>query len=197
MTKFVYISADYDEYNGDRDVVEMITRWGADNLHKVNFIDMAQVRSGSVSEGSDCRICDLKAEFNRQINRSSAVIFVVGDKTGSRVAGNRCERNCKEQYECECVPYKKRQLQPCKVGVTIEPTDDIGNINQYSYLQHEFEQAEKKEKKIIIFYNSMRKESDWLPSYMRGYEDVAEPFWIRTEYGKKGNYEVLKEKLGF
>lgn len=88
MSKQVYISADYAEYDGDRDVVEELNKWGCDNLHKVDFIDMSKVASGSVSKDPDCRICDLKQEFNRQINASSAVIFVVGDKTALRTAGS-------------------------------------------------------------------------------------------------------------
>ena len=43
MSKQVYISADYSEDSGDRDVVDVLARWGSDNLHKVDFIDMAQV----------------------------------------------------------------------------------------------------------------------------------------------------------
>ncbi len=95
MSKQVYISADYDLSNGDRDVVNELNKWGSDAWHKVDFIDMSKVASGSVANGNDCRICDLKAEFNRQINASSAVIFVVGDMTGSRTAGSGCERATK------------------------------------------------------------------------------------------------------
>lgn len=40
MSKQVYISADYSEYDGDRDVVEELNKWGSDNLHKVDFIDI-------------------------------------------------------------------------------------------------------------------------------------------------------------
>lgn len=90
MTKRVYISADYAEKDGDRDVVEVLTRWGSDNLHKVDFVDMAQVVSGSVSQNPDCRACDLKSEFNRQINASSVVIFVIGKNTAIRKAGSKC-----------------------------------------------------------------------------------------------------------
>ena len=63
MSKQVYISADYDEVNGDREVVDTLNQWGSDNLHKVDFIDMSKVASGSVSDDSDCRPCDLKREF--------------------------------------------------------------------------------------------------------------------------------------
>lgn len=97
MSKQVYISADYSEGDGDRDVVETLNKWGSDALHKVDFIDMSKVASGSVSNDPDCRICNLKKEFNKQINASSAVIFIVGDKTASRTAGCSCLRASKEQ----------------------------------------------------------------------------------------------------
>lgn len=102
MSKQVYISADYDQLYGDRNVVEELNKCGSDSLHKVDFIDMSKVSSGTVANGDDCRICDLKAEFNRQINASSAVIFVVGNQTGSRTAGSGCERSSKEQWQCYC-----------------------------------------------------------------------------------------------
>ena len=48
MQKRVYISADYAENNGDREVVSLLKKWGSDSLHKVDFIDMAGVASESV-----------------------------------------------------------------------------------------------------------------------------------------------------
>ena len=48
MSKRVYISADYSEGSGDRNVVETLNKWGNDDLHKVDFIDMAKVVSGSM-----------------------------------------------------------------------------------------------------------------------------------------------------
>jgi hypothetical protein len=75
---------------------------------------------------------------------------------------------------------------------------NVGNINTYSYLRHEFEQAKKRGKTIIIVYNSTRKESSWFPSYMKGYEDGAAPFWTKDANGKKvGDYSYIKEALGF
>lgn len=200
MSQQVYISADYDETSGDRDVAQMIKDWGKDNKHKVDFIDMSEVRSGTVANEEDCRICDLKDEFNRQINASSAVVFIVGDKTASRAAGSACERNYKEQYECSCTPYKKNACgaKPCKVQTTnnVGPADNVGCINCYSYLKHEFMQAKKKNKKIIIFYNSSRKETTWFPPYMNGFEDIAVPFWIKNENNNLvGNYPHLKNEL--
>ena len=104
MSKRVYISADYSEESGDRDVVNTLNQWGSDNYHKIDFVDMAKVVSGSVSNDPDCRIGDLKEEFNSQINASSAVIVVIGDKTASRTAGSSCSRNSKQQKECYCTP---------------------------------------------------------------------------------------------
>ena len=108
MSKQVYISADYDYYNGDQDVVEELVKWGKDNKHKVDFVDMSNPSSGSISDSNDCRICDLKAEFNSQINASSAVIFVVGYMTRYRTAGQSCGRVGKTtQWEAYCTPYKQ------------------------------------------------------------------------------------------
>lgn len=198
MRMNVYISSDYSEDNGDRDVVEVLNKWGSDEVHKVNFIDMAKVASGSVSQNPDCRPCDLKREFNQQINKSSVVIFIIGDKTSSRIAGSTCKRHENNQGLCFCTPYKQNVngSKKCKVGLTIPEGEDVGNINNYSYLRHEFEQAKKKKKKIIIFYNSSRKERSWLPSYMDGYQELAEPFWIYDDKGNKfGNYRHLKSEL--
>ena len=134
------------------------------------------------------RICDLKAEFNRQINASSAVIFVVGDMTASRVAGSGCERTSKEQWQCTCTPYKQNTngSNACKISSTYTPgeNDNYGSINGNSYLRHEFEQAKKK-KIIIIVYNSTRNESNWLPTYMNGYTNDARPFWKNDASGNK------------
>lgn len=202
MSKRVYISADYDLNNGDRDVVDELNKWGNDSLHKVDFIDMSEVKSGSVALTADCRICDLKSEFNHQINASSAVIFVIGDMTKYRTAGSECERTSKEQKYCFCTPYKQNAngAKACKVSKTSTPTEDqdVGNINTYSYLRHEFEQAKKKKRTIIIVYNSTRKENNWLPDYMNGYENIARPFWTTNANGKRvGDYTFIKEVLVF
>lgn len=202
MSKRVYISADYSEYSGDRNVVDTLNKWGTDNLHKVDFIDMAKVVSGSISKDPDCRPCDLKKEFNQQINASSAVIFVVGDKTASRKAGSSCSRATNEWIDCSCTPYKQNTngSKDCKVLRTSTPgaNDDFGSINGYSYLRHEFEQAKKRKKPIIVVYNSLCKESNWLPFYMKDYESDARPFWTKNYLGEKvGDYAYIKQVLGY
>lgn len=201
MSKRVYISADYSPSNGDREVVDELHRWGNDNYHKVDYVDTAQVVSGSISSDPDCRPCDLKAEFNAQINASSAVIFIIGDKTADRSAGSSCNR-IREGQLCKCTPYKQNYngQSYCKIYSTSTPgpDEDYGNINCLSYLEHEFQQAKKKGKTIIIVYNSLNKQPNWLPSYMKEYEDYAEPFWIKNMWGDKtGNYALIKSALGY
>lgn len=199
MSKRVYISADYAVNNGDRDVVEKLHEWGNDSKHKVDYIDTASVVSGSVSNDPDCRPCDLKKEFNDQINASSAAIFVIGDKTSSRTAGSSCSRNSKGII-CSCTPYKQNANGStiCKTYITPNDDDNVNYVNSYSYLRHEFMQAEKKGKTIIILYNALYNEPNWLPSYMKGYEQQAHLFWKRNVLGEKvGDYQYIKEALGY
>jgi len=167
----------------------------------VDFIDMAKVASGSVSKSTDCRICDLKDEFNRQINASSAVIVVVGDKTASRTAGSACSRATQSQsYYCTCTPYKQntKGVKMCKMSMLPASGSDVNPVNTYSYLRHEFEQAKKRGKTIIVVYNSLYKQPGWLPSYMSSYASIAQPFWVRDGLGRKvGNYALIKGALGY
>lgn len=201
MSKRVYISADYSVVNGDRDVVEELHKWGKDNLHKVDYVDTAEVVSGSVSNDPDCRPCDLKKEFNKQINASSAVVFIIGDKTASRTAGSVCKRYSGEAG-CECTPYKQNSkgISICKWDIvsTPGPNDDLGSINTYSYLKHEFLQAKRKGKPIIIVYNALYKQPSWLPNYMKEYESEAYAFWTKNILGNRvGNYAYIKKALGY
>lgn len=201
MSKRVYISADYSEFNGDRDVVNELHKWGKDSLHKVDYVDTAEVAKGSVSADPDCRPCDLKKEFNGQINASSAVIFVIGDKTASRTAGSVCKRQV-SGANCDCTPYKQntKGSKTCKWSaiITPSPTDDLGCINTFSYLEHEFRQAKRKGKTIIVLYNSLYKQPGWLPTYMGDYESEAYAFWTRNSLGNKvGNYAYIKKALGY
>ncbi len=201
MSKRVYISADYALNDGDREVVEELHRWGRDSKHKVEYVDTAQVVSGSVSKDEDCRPCDLKKEFNAQINASSAVIFIIGDKTACRTAGSFCKR-LENGAGCSCTPYKQnaKGAATCKWISTTKTKagDDIGSINSYSYLEHEFKQAENKKKNIIVVYNSLYCMHHWLPNYMESYKWKAHPFWKKNANGDKaGDYQYIKATLGY
>ncbi len=74
----------------------------------------------------------------------------------------------------------------CKVSTVVNASicADVGNINSYFYLQHEFEQAKKRNKIIIMRYNSLYKQSNWLPGYFSDYEDEAHLFWEKGLSGK-------------
>lgn len=200
MPKQIYVSADYSNEDGDTEVVNLLHKWSRDNYHVLEFTDMASVVSGSVVNNTDCRPCDLKAEFNRQINKSSIVVFVVGDKTAQRTAGNSCGKAI-NTYFGFCTPYKNNAngAKPCKdCGYYSMYSGDINPVNSYSFLRHEFEQAKAKGKTIVIFYNSSRYETNWLPSYMKGYENNAFPFWICDSfYGRRPNYSLVKYELGY
>ena len=199
MSKRVYISADYSQADGDCNVLDELHKWGKDNLHRVDYCDTAQVAKGSVSRNADCRPCDLKTEFNSQINASSAVIFIIGDKTSSRTAGSTCRRQS-DGMLCSCTPYKHNAngVTYCKVYSIPTCLYDVNPINNYSYLRHEFEQAKKRGKTIIVVYNSLYKQPGWLPWYMSAYADKAQPFWIKNVWGDKvGNYTFIKKALGY
>lgn len=193
MRKRIYISADYDYDSGDREVANFLNKWGQDDLHSLDFIDMAKVTSGSIANNPDCRPCDLKNEFNQQINQSSIVIFIVGDMTKYRTAGESCKKN-----NYFCTPYKQNYngTKTCDFNKAYIYSSDsnVCPVNNYSYLRHEFEQAKKKNKKILILYNSTRYENNWLPSYMTGYEYCAFPFWL-NKYTKISNYNEIKKAL--
>ncbi len=201
MSKRIYISADYDNNNGDLNVVYMLKRWSEDNLHSVDFTDMAEVRTGSVSNYDDCRICDLKSEFNKQINASSGVIFIVGSNTANRKAGEKCDQAINPFCTNKCTPYKANAngLCSCKYNyltglLNLGDDSNVNPINSYSYLRHEFEQAKKKGKKILILYNSLYRNNNWLPGYMKGFEGFAHPFWTKDAWGNKiGNYRLIRE----
>lgn len=199
MSKRVYISADYDAIDGDRDVVDELNRWASDHRYKVEFVDMAEVVSGSVSEDSDCRACDLKLEFNRQINASSVVFCIVGKRTAQRDAGDQCERAYLPQWCSECTPYKQNAFgkKPCKVeNLQEEAVDGINAVNTYSYLQHEYEQAKAQQKTIVVLYNSVYRREKWLPSYIDRREE-QHAFWVWNRDGVRvGDYEYIKAVLG-
>ena len=176
--------------------------WSASNKYIVDFVDMAAVASGSVSKDPDCRICDLKLEFNKQINASSAVLCIIGKNTAVRNAGSACPRSTSPWSLNKCTPYK-RNFEGAKYCRVHTPSlyhnlMDVNCINTYSYLRHEFEQAQKKGKQIIVIYNSLYKQPTWLPSYLKHFENHAFAFWMRNCCGNiVGNYAALKKALGY
>ena len=85
-----------------------------------------------------------------------------------------------------------------KISEIVDTVKPQGYKVAIIWVLNTFEQAKKKGKNIIIVYNSTRYESSWLPSYMKGYEDKAHPFWkYNANYEKVGDYDYIKEVLGF
>ena len=202
MKKRIYISADYANEDGDRNVVEQLNSWANDNCHIIDFVDMAQVVSGSVSYNNpDCRPCDLKKEFNNQINKSSIAVFVVGNRTALRTAGSSCG---KAHNSIWCTPYKNNANgskfcdRSYGYNYLFGYSNDVNPVNSYSYLRHEFEQAKAKNKEIVILFNSTRYEYSWLPSYMKGFESRSFPFWnMGWNNNWVPNYQMIKRELGY
>lgn len=54
--------------------------------------------------------------------------------------------------QCRCTPYKGNAngSKPCKYVPKVSSDGDVGNVNRYPYLRHEFEQAKKRGEHIII-----------------------------------------------
>lgn len=193
LKRRIYISADYDPISGDRQIIEKLYAWRDSGRHNIWFTDTAGVASGSVSQSPDCRICELKLEFNKQINSSSLVLFIVGDRTAARCAGKACRNP-----DGLCTPYKGntngRQL--CKYPYAqTDRSGNVGAINQYSYLEHEWRQAVQREKNIAIIFNSSRLENKWLPKYMTECTYMSLPFWKYEFNEKKPNYENIKNLI--
>ena len=59
MSQRVYISADYSADVVDGVVINELHSWGKYEKEKVDYVDTAQVASGSISNDKDCRPCDL------------------------------------------------------------------------------------------------------------------------------------------
>ena len=86
----------------------------------------------------------------------------------------------------------------CKMSMLPYSGSDVNPVNTYSYLRHEFEQAKKRGKNIVVVYNSLYRQLTWLPSYMSSYASIAQPFWVRDGLGRKvGNYALIKGALGY
>ena len=137
--------------------------------------------------------------YEDEFKALGAKVFVstVDGSYGTRGFVTDVMRNADYSYFYTCGPEPMLKAV-CKVASTSPAGDDVGEINAYSYLRHEFEQAKKRKRTIIIVYNSLYKQADWLPDYMDGYDSVAHPFWVRNSRGEKvGDYQFIKEALGY
>ena len=201
MGKRVFVSADwnepFDSRSWDKEVVDKIRKWVTDDRYDLEIDCTDDVHDSVLDNNDDCRRCDIKGECGRHINRSSVIIFVVGDKTGTKAAGVCDGISCSPAYSGQT---KSR----CKYYTS--PAEDIyeGGVsegNKMSYLKHEITKSAQKGKSVILVFNSMRKEENWIPSWYNTLLADGEftelcrvPFWKNVER-TKDCYQDIKEFL--
>lgn len=194
MGKNVYVSADwkaaFNENSCDKTVVDRIRKWKDDPRYGVTVTCTDDVHN-SVVNRPDCRRCDIKIECGRRIDRSSVIIFVVGDNTGTKSAG-KCEGfSCAPAYSGG---YSKMCKFPSELG-------QVSNWKAMSYLQYEITTAVHKHKKILIVYNSVYHQYSWIPGWYKTLLnscDVNEldriPFWKDSDHNSD-RYQDIKKYL--
>jgi hypothetical protein len=89
-----------------------------------------------------------------------------------------------------------RQIDASTVVVIV--VGDSEELPRNEYLRHEFEQAKKCRKTILVFYDSLHKKAEWLPHYMKNYDMIARPFWLRDAGEEKmGDYAYIEQVLRY
>lgn len=177
MSKRVFVSADwrepFDSHSWDKEVVDRIRKWKSDPRYGIDIICTDDVHD-SVTNNPDCRRCDIKVECGDCIKKSSVVVFVVGDKTASKNAGPCDGFSCAPAYSGSQKKYCNKAYIP----------DSISNWKNMSYLEFEITTAVKNRKQILIVFNSVYRQEQWIPSWykaLRQYNQVNElariPFW--------------------
>lgn len=118
-------------------MIDELNKWNNDNKYLLDFTDTAQVTSGSVSNNSDCRPCDLKREFNRQINASSAVIFIIGFRHLVLPETNNKNMN-KEHYSTRIGdgPAGIKKTSICEQFLVQYPISDMETVLANVYSDH-------------------------------------------------------------
>lgn len=196
MCKKVFVSADwkepYDPHSWDKEVVDRIRKWKSDSRYGIEIICTDDVHE-SVLDDNDCRRCEIKEECRAKIKLSSVVVFVVGDNTARKTAGGCDGVSCSPAYsglgKKTCKYLFKNFAKPFENG------------REMSYLQYEITTAVKEKKKIILVYNSAKKETDWIPPWyntLLADNDVEElcrvAFW-KDSCHTKDCYQEIKEYL--
>jgi len=198
MAKRVFVSADWkdadDHRSCDREVVDVIRKWTEDGRYAVSF-DCTDDVHNSVTEDPDCRRCEIKGECGRRINCSSVVIVVIGDNTATKNSG-----------ECEslsCSPaYSRQSKKECKYRRNPSPAENknengVVDGNKMSYLEFEITKAALAKKSVILVFNSMRIETNWVPTWyntLKVNELCRVPFWKDAGH-TKDCYQDIKEYL--
>jgi len=197
MGKRVFVSADWKEGSDfrscDKIVVDKIRQWANDRRLSVE-LDCTDDVHDSVVYDPDCRRCDIKGECGRHIDRSSIVIFVVGDNTADKSSGWCNSESCSPAYSGQV-------KENCKYKNKNSPSDDVTDGRKMSYLQYEITKAAIAGKTIILVFNSMQNEGSWIPTWYdtlrRNYkftEQCRVPFWKNRER-TQDCYQDIKDYL--
>lgn len=177
MSKKVFVSADwkepFDSHSWDKEVVDRIREWKDDSRYGVDLSCTDDVHN-SVTRKKDCRRCDIKEECGRYIKSSSVVIFVVGDNTGSKKAG-ACDG-------VDCAPaYSGLPKKACNSHLS----NQISNWKGMSYLEYEITTAVLEKKNIVVVFNSVYKQENWIPAW---YKSLLRNYYVnelhRTAFWK-------------
>ena len=177
MSKRVFVSADwrdpFDSHSWDKEVVDRIRKWNSDSRYGIDIICTDDVHD-SVTNTPDCRRCEIKIECGECVKKSSIVVFVVGDKTATKNAGPCDGISCSPAYSGE-------QKKFCNKAYGYNP---ISNWKAMSYLEYVITTAVFYRKQILIVYNSVYRQEQWIPSWYNTlcqYNQVNEldrlPFW--------------------
>ena len=184
MGKNVFVSADWKDHGNpesdDKDVVDRIRKWSDDLRYSTEFRYTDDVKDSVLKPSNpDCRRCDIKGECGDQIDWSSVVIFVVGDKVASKTAG--------ECNGVSCSPaYSGLGTERCKYYKS--PAEDVDGGNGMSYLKFEITKAAREGKSILLVFNSVNKMESWIPSW---YNTLCKDY-IFTELGRVPFWNEVK-----
>ena len=192
MSKRIFVSADwgesFDSHSCDREVVDRIRKWKSDARYGVDITCTDDVHD-SVTEEKDCRRCDIKFECGKCVEKSSVVIFVVGDRTSTKNAGS-CDGTL-------CSPaYSGLQKKYCNKGYIFNQPQ---HWQRMSYLEYEITTAIINKKSILIVYNAAYHMESWIPAWYkvlcRNYrvDELGRiPFWSNCDHTKDCYQEIRR-----
>ena len=160
-----YIAADWD---GDRDAVDQLYRWNANNYWNLSFLDAHELHQSRDSSLP----CSIKRSLKERMDCSRRFVLIVGNHTTTVTKGG-----C--QY---CGSYSSRSSSCTRSNA----------IDYRSYIAYECEKALDAGIDIVVLYNDVRVDKSKCPNVIRNKgKHVA---MKRYEYGlRKWDYQAVRE----
>ncbi|MDR0979024.1 MAG: molecular chaperone Tir [Lachnospiraceae bacterium] len=165
-----YIAGDWD---GDSDAITQLYKWKESNYWSFDFVnahDITQSKDSSLN-------CSIKKSLTTRLDSSKTFVLIVGNQTNSRRAG-RCS---------SCSHYVKNYFYGyyvCEKNIT---------MSDKSYIDYECDYAIRNNLKIIVLYNSSRREYSWCPESIKNIGKHVP----MTSHGSDGkeywDYKAVKE----